>query len=153
MTQNNIWVHVMHQHKSILTTNNLGLKYIRNQVNIYYIILIYILAICTRNLNVYYHFTACLRKILKHRPVTSTLIQFSLQAHSCCLDFYFHSVNTIYSLKKYNTRPDFTNFMMTLCTFRHNKVSYRVTSTADPSRRNDVSVHKPMSQITFIILS
>lgn len=48
----------MHQHKSILTTNNLGLKYILNLVNIYYIILIYILNVCTRNLKVYYHFTA-----------------------------------------------------------------------------------------------
>lgn len=47
MTQNNsdVRVHVMHQHKSILTANNLGLKYIRNQVNIYYVILIHTFAV------------------------------------------------------------------------------------------------------------
>lgn len=70
----------MQQHKSILTTNNLCLKYILNLVNIYYIILIYILNVCTKESESKLSFYSLID--LKRRSVFRRIgSSFSLWAH------------------------------------------------------------------------
>lgn len=54
-------------------------------------------------------FTAWLRRISQAQMCPfDVCLKESDPVHFCCLDFCFHSVNTIYSLRKYTERPDFT---------------------------------------------